>query len=81
MTDHDGLKRVFTGSSVDANFIKSILEDNGVGCIVKDSLQESTIAGWGSGAPEVSCRVFVVESDEESALDLVKQYLESINNI
>ena len=77
MTDHDGLKHVFTGSSVDAHFIKSILLDNGINCIIRDSLTESTLAGWGSGSPETSCRVFVAEHDEEKTKTIVTDYLKS----
>lgn len=77
MTDHDGLKLVYTGSSVDANFIKSILEDNGLGVLVRDSLMESTIAGWASGAPEDACRVYVSEDEFDAADKLIKEYLKS----
>lgn len=77
MTDHDKIKLVFTGSSVDANFIKSILEDNGLGVLVRDSLKESTIAGWASGAPEDACRVFVAEEDSNTAEKLIEDYLKA----
>lgn len=78
MTDHDNIKLVFTGSSVDASFLKSIFEDNGIGVMVRDSLKESTIAGWASGAPEDSCRVFVAEADFNAAEKLIEDYKKSI---
>ncbi len=77
MTDHDNLKLIFTGSSVDANFIKAILEDNGMGVLVRDSLKESTVAGWGSGSPEDACTVFVTEGYSEAATKLINEYLSS----
>lgn len=77
MTDHDNIKLVFTGSSVDANFIKSILEDNGLGVLLRDSLKESTIAGWASGAPEDACRVFVSENHFDAAKKLIADYLKA----
>lgn len=77
MTQQEGLILVFTGSNVDANFIKSILEDNGIGCLVRDSLIESTLAGWASGSPEDSSRIFVKQEHEMGAKDLIEQYLNS----
>jgi len=77
MTDHDKIKLVYTGSSVDASFLKSIFEDNGIGVLVRDSLKESTIAGWASGAPEDACRVFVSEEHFETAKKLLEDYLKS----
>ncbi len=77
MTDHDGIKLVFTGSSIDANYIKSILEDNGIGTMIRDSLKESTIASFASGSPENACRVFVSEDHEQAAEKLIEEYLKS----
>lgn len=77
MTEHDDLKLVFTGSCVDANYIKSILEDNGLGVLVRDSLAESMIAGWPSGTPEDACRVFVSEEHFVAAEKLITEYQKS----
>ena len=81
MTDQDSLILVFTGSNVDANFIKSILEDNGISCLVRDSLLESTMAGWASGSPEDSSRVFVEQENELAAKNLIEQYLASLKSL
>ena len=76
MNDHEDLKRVFTGSLVEANFIASLLEENGIGALVRNTLEESIIAGWASGSPEDAGLVFVPESHAEKALALIKEYLE-----
>lgn len=80
MTDQDGLILVFTGSNVDANFIKVILDENDIGCIVRDTLMESTAAGWASGSPEDSNRVFVKEEHEKLAKEVIDLYLSSLDN-
>lgn len=74
------LKVVYTGSVVEANFIKSILEENGIGCIVRDSLTESVHAGWASGSPESSNRVFVDETHENEAKKFISEFLKSNNS-
>lgn len=73
MMTEKNLKSVFTGSAVEAGFIKSILEENEIGCIVRDSLTESVHAGWASGSPESSNRVFVDESHELEAKKLIAE--------
>ena len=80
MTENEGLKRVFLGSNVDGSFIKSILEDNGISCLLRDSLMESATAGWASGSTENSCSIFVEESNEATAKELIEQYKSSLDN-
>jgi hypothetical protein len=71
MSEHDKTVWVFTGSKIEANYIKGVLEEGGIGAMVRNTLEESTIAGWVSGAPEDSCRVFVTEHDKEKAEELI----------
>ncbi|MBE9480913.1 MAG: DUF2007 domain-containing protein [Bacteroidetes bacterium] len=77
MTKQENLKLVFTGSNIEANFVKSILEDNNIGALVRNTLRESLTAGWVSGAPEDSSRVFVTEDHFEKSESLVKQYIDT----
>ena len=79
MTENDeSLKRVFTGSNLNANYIKSILEENGIGALVRNTLRESLSAGWVSGAPEDSSRVFVEKENYDEAIKLVNAYKDSL---
>jgi hypothetical protein len=76
MSDKDKTVRVFTGSEVEAAFICSLLEENGIGAMYRNSLRESLLAGWVSGAQEDSCRVFVTSNDEDKAKKVIETYLE-----
>ncbi|MCP4550840.1 MAG: DUF2007 domain-containing protein [Bacteroidetes bacterium] len=77
MSDSSKLKLVFTGSAVEASFVKNILKDNRIGCHVRDTLRESSVAGWVSGAPEDSNLVFVSEHHEGEAKNLIAEFLDS----
>jgi hypothetical protein len=77
MEEHDDLKMVFTGSFIDASYIQSLLEDNGIGALVRNTLAESLAAGWASGSPEDAGLVFVSESHQEEAKELIDEYLKS----
>lgn len=77
MSQSDKTVRVFTGSKVEANFIKSVLEGNGIGAMIRNTYEESTIAGWVSGAQGDACRVFVAEHDKQEAEKLIEQIAES----
>ena len=68
MHEHEGLKLVFTGSLIEAEFIKSLLEENGIGAMVRNTMGESLVAGWVSGGPEDAGLVqrFVHDLSEES---------------
>jgi hypothetical protein len=77
MSEHDGLKNVFTGSVLEADFIKSLLEENGIGAMVRNTMGESLVAGWVSGGPEDSGLVYVTEGHEQEAKRLIEEYLNS----
>jgi hypothetical protein len=75
MQENDDLKLVFTGSVVEAGFIKSLLEENGIGALMRDTLTESIVAGWVSGSPEDAGLLFVATEHEDAARKLVNDYL------
>lgn len=75
MHENEELKQVFTGSFVEAQFIGSLLEDNGIGALVRNTLEESVIAGWASGSPEDAGLVFVAEYHEDQAKVIINDYL------
>lgn len=77
MQDDDDLKLVFTGTVVEAGFLKSILEENGIGALMRDTLNESIVAGWVSGSPDDAGLLYVAAEHEEAARKLVNEYLTS----
>ena len=74
MNNQDELVQVYTGSVVESNYIKELLEENGIGAMVRDTLSESMVAGWASGAPEDSALVFVARHDEVAARKFIGEY-------
>jgi len=74
----DDIKRVYTGSRVEAMFLKEILEKNEIGCIFKDTLAASVQSGWADGSPEDGALLFVEPFNEEKAKALLKEYFESL---
>jgi hypothetical protein len=75
MSEHDKLKCVYTGSVLEAGYIKSLLEENGIGAMVRNTMGESLVAGWVSGGQQDSGLVYVIENHEEEAKRIVKDYL------
>jgi len=75
MNDQDDLKNVFTGSVLEADFIKSLLEESGIGAMVRNTMGESLVAGWVSGGPEDAGLVYVIESHEQEAKRIIEEYL------
>jgi hypothetical protein len=77
MKEHDDLKSVFTGSVLEADFIKSLLEENGIGAMVRNTLGESLVAGWASGSPDDAGLVYVIENHEKEAKKIIEEYLKT----
>lgn len=77
MAEEEKLVLVFTGSLLDAEFIKHILEENGIGALLKNKFNESLVAGWVSGGPKDAGRVFVAHKNLIRAKRIVQTYIES----
>jgi len=68
---------VFSGSTVDASFIKHHLEDNGVGTIIKNKMDESIMAGWVDPNAMIGTQIYVLAENFEKAERLVREYMDS----
>lgn len=73
----DDIKLVYTGSEVEAMYIEELLKENGIGCIRRDNLHSSVIAGWGHGWPESSNQIFVETYLYEKATGILEDYFSS----
>ena len=84
MTEHEhineGIKRVYRGSIVEAEYLKEIFEENGIETILRDKLQESVLLNRASISSESSAVIFVADDDYEKAVKLLGEYKESQKN-
>lgn len=80
MEEKEGIKRVYTGSLVEAEYLMEILKENGIESMLRNTLSESMIAGWASGAPEDAALIFVTDDHYEKATQIVQEYLRSFND-
>ncbi len=68
---------VFTGSQIDASFIKNILEEEGIHAIVHNAFHQSLMAGWVENSASSEAQVMVKGKDFMPANSLVEKYLNS----
>lgn len=67
------IKRVYSGSVVDAEFIGSVLADNGIQFLIRNFQEESLVAGWAAGVIQGDASVFVFEKDYDRAMLLLDE--------
>lgn len=67
------LKRIYSGSVVDAEFIGSVLEDNDIQFLIRNFQEESIVAGWAANTIKGDASVFVFEKDYEKAMSLLAE--------
>ena len=73
----DEIKIVYKGSRVEGLWIKEVLEEEGIGAILKDTLSASIQAGWADGYPEDAARIFVESINFEKAKQIIEEYFEN----
>ena len=72
------IKKIFTGTLIDANFIGNILEESEIQFLIRNYQEESLAAGWAGGVTENAASVFVLEKDYQQAMKLLDEIKESI---
>ena len=78
MNDNENLKRLYTGSEININVLKEILDDNQVTSLVKHDMKSGLTAGFGGGYAEAEASLFVFEENLEKAKEILKEFLDSI---
>lgn len=63
---------VFCGSVVEADQVHEYLEQNNIGSLLRNHMQENLSAGWVVSDAEHAAEVFVAKEDVEEAKKLVK---------
>lgn len=71
------IKKVYSGSLVNAEFIGSVLEENGIKFLIRNYQEESLVAGWAAGTIQGDASVFVFTEDYDKAMLLLDEIHES----
>ena len=67
------IKRVYSGSIVNAEFIGSVLADNDIQFLIRNFQEESLCAGWAASTIKGDASVFVFEKDYDKAMLLLDE--------
>ena len=58
------LKRIYSGSLVNAEFIGSVLEENDIQFLIRNFQEESLVAGWAANTIKAMQLLAEIESSE-----------------
>jgi len=67
------LKKIYSGSFVDAEFISSIMEENGIQFLIRNFQEESLVAGWAACTIEGDAIVYVFDKDYDRAMKILDE--------
>ena len=67
------IKKVYSGSVVDAEYIGSVLENNGIQFLIRNFKEESLCAGWAANTIQGDASVYVFEKDYDKAMLLLDE--------
>ena len=67
------IKRVYSGSVINAEFIGSVLEENGIQFLIRNFQEESLCAGWAANVIKGEASVYVFEKDYDRAMLLLEE--------
>ncbi len=74
MKSEKKLARVFTGTEVQVNLLKSELEKEGIFGIIRNDFQSGVMAGFGAGVPS-AIDLYIQEHDLERAEPVINEFI------
>jgi|TARA_R110002124_G_scaffold253438_1_gene418865 hypothetical protein len=70
--------KIFSGSSIIVNRLKSLLEEENISSIIKDHINMGKVTGFGPLGETIE--LFILNSDVEKAKPILDKYKEQINS-
>lgn len=70
----DQFKKVFEGSAVEANFIKTLLEENGIPVIIKEDMMSQVFPLYVASGELKPVKIYIDRKDDEKARKLISAY-------
>ena len=67
------IKRVYSGSVINAEYIGSVLANNGIQFLVRNFQEESLCAGWAANTIKGEASVYVFDKDYDRAMLLLDE--------
>ena len=67
------IKRIYSGSVVDAEFIGCVLEQNDIQFLIRNFQEESLVAGWAAVTIQGDASVYVFDKDYDKAMRLLDE--------
>ena len=67
------IKRVYSGSVINAEYIGSVLDNNGIQFLIRNFQEESLVAGWTASTIKGDASVFVFDKDYDKAMLLLDE--------
>lgn len=67
------IKRVYSGSVINAEYIGSVLANNDIQFLIRNFQEESLVAGWAASTIKGDASVFVFDKDYDKAMLLLDE--------
>ena len=67
------IKKVYTGSYMNAAYIGSVLEENDIRFLIRNYQQESLVAGWAANVIKGEATIYVFTEDYDKAMLLLDE--------
>ena len=67
------IKRVYSGSVINAEYIGSVLANNDIQFLIRNFQEESLVAGWAAGTIQGDASVYVFDKDYDKAMLLLDE--------
>ena len=77
MGKEEQLTHLYTGSQINAGYVKIYLEEHYIPCVIRNDMHSGMVAGFGAALPGSETQVFVKKKHFMLANILLNKYLQA----
>jgi hypothetical protein len=77
MDKHEDLKFLYSGTEINADVLKRMLEKNEISVLIRNDMKSGLAAGFGGSLSGFAAKVYVAEKDFEKAQKILEEFLKS----
>lgn len=77
MDQHDDLKFLYSGTEINADVLKRMLEKNAIPALIRNDMNSGLAAGFGGSLSGFAAKVYVEEKKFKQAQKVLEEFIQS----
>lgn len=79
MENHEDLMFLFSGTEINAQVLKNMLEENNISALIRNDMKSGLAAGFGGSLTGFAAKLYVAEKDFDQAKKIFEEFKKNLD--